>query len=307
MKRLILISVLLSIVGWILPPSVQGQAGGGRAGDHRRFGVNFTVALYQYDEVKSKAIDPEIRMAQTFETAEAEGGFLQRTYGLEDIKVRHMRSVGLITGEVFHDGAPIGDDRMSILITAQSVTSASARMDIKIAYGKNVLLDKTGLKLQNFETVALKGGRERFGLQVFQGPEGPEQTKAERTLLVTATAVVVPAGQLRNRPREISRPTDEFGREVEMNETDIFFPPIVVDRVVPRVPMRRPLPGTLLLEGTVTPEGKVINIRVLRTFDPEFNDMAMTAFRGYKFLPARLNGQPIYATFREDIAFQPAP
>jgi hypothetical protein len=196
---------------------------------------------------------------------------------------------------------------MHILITARSVSSAAARLDVKITYGETTLLEAAGLKLENFETVALKGGRGRFGVQTFAGPQGPEQTKAERTLLVTATAVIVPVNQLRNRPREISHPTDQYGREIELKETDVFLPPIVLHRMIPRVPLRRALNATILLEGLVTPEGKITNIRVLRTFDTAFNGLAIESFKEYKFLPARLNGEPVYATLREEIGFQPAP
>jgi TonB family protein len=276
-----------------------------RTQERKWFGSNFTLAVYQFDEAGSRPIDQELRFGQTFESAEAEMGYMKRTFGLQDLAVRHIRSVGLIPGEVFHDGAPIGDETLGILITAEGVSSLTARFAVKITYGDKVLLEATGLKLQNFETIAVKGGRAKFGIQKFVGPQGPEQLPAERTLLMTATAVIVPVSQLQNRPRDISHPTDQFGEELDLKETDIFLPPSIVKQVVPKVPMKQRITRTILLEAIVTPEGKIINIRVLRSFDAELGEKAVAAFKEYKCLPARLNGAPVHATLRVEIGFQP--
>jgi hypothetical protein len=266
--------------------------------------VNFTLALYQFDETRSHQIEAEIRLPQTFDSAAAEMDFLKRTYSLEDLLVRHIRSVGLFKGERFQEGAHMGGENVMISLVARTVTSASATLDVKIMYGERILLEKSELRLQNFETLALKGGRGRFGLKTFAGPEGPEQAPDERTLLITTTAVIVPDHQLRDRPREISHPTDQYGREIALKEGDVFLPPIITQRVSPQVTVRRAIQAAILLEGMVTPEGTVTNIRVLQTFDSGFNEKAADAFKEYKVLPARLNGQPVYATLRETISFQ---
>lgn len=198
----------------------------------------------------------------------------------------------------------MGGENVMVSMMARAVTSASVTLDVKITYGEKILLEKLGLTLQNFETLALKGGRGRFGVKTFAGPEGPERVPDERTLLVTATAVIVPDHQLRDRPREISHPTDQYGRAITLKEGDVFVPPIITQRVNPTVTVRRAIGATVLLEGIVTPEGTVTNIRVLQTFDSGFNEKAADAFKEYKVLPARLNGQPVYATLREVISFQ---
>jgi hypothetical protein len=267
--------------------------------------VNFTLALYQYDETRSRPIDPEIRLPQTFESAAAEMDFFKRNYGLEDMLVRHIRSVGLKEGEQFQEGAHLGGENAMISIMTRKISPDSATLDVKIACGETTLLEKPGLKLQNYETMALKGGRGRFGLKTFTGPEGPERVLGDRTLLVTATAVIVPDHQLRDRPREFSHPIDQYGREISLKEGDVFLPPIVLQRVSPSGTIRRAIRAIVLLQGVVTPEGAVTNIRVLQTFDPGFNERAVDAFKEYKFLPARLNGQPVYATLREAISFRP--
>jgi hypothetical protein len=53
----------------------------------------------------------------------------------------------------------------------------------------------------------------------------------------------------------------------------------------------------------VTPEGKIINIRVMRSLDPVIDERAVGAFRQYKFSPALLNGNAVFATYREEITF----
>ena len=62
-----------------------------------------------------------------------------------------------------------------------------------------------------------------------------------------------------------------------------------------------------MLGGVVTPEGAIINIRVLRSLDPVIDERAVDAFRQYKFSPALLNSKPVYATYREELTFAAAP
>jgi hypothetical protein len=57
----------------------------------------------------------------------------------------------------------------------------------------------------------------------------------------------------------------------------------------------------------VTPDGKIINIRVMRSLDPVIDERAVEAFRQYKFSPALLNGKPVFATYREELTFAAAP
>jgi TonB family protein len=295
----LLLSAMLASTGW-------GQSGVRPRGE-KQYGVNFTLALYQYDETRSHEIDPEIRLPQTFDSPATEFDFLKRTYNLEDLMVRHIRSVGLLKGEQFQEGAHLGDVNVMITMAARTISATSATLEVKITDDKTTLLEKPELKLQNFETLALKGGRGRFGLRTFAGPEGPEHVPDQRTLLVTATAVLVPDIQLRDRPREISHPTDQYGREIILNQGDVYLPPIVLRRVSPRSVIRRDIRATVLMEAIVTADGDVTNIRVLQTFDPAFNERAIDAFKEYKVLPAKLNGQPVYATLREEISFQAAP
>ena len=58
--------------------------------------------------------------------------------------------------------------------------------------------------------------------------------------------------------------------------------------------------------GVVTPEGNIINIRVLRSLDPVIDERAVDAFRQYKFSPALLNAKPVFATYREELTFAAA-
>jgi len=59
--------------------------------------------------------------------------------------------------------------------------------------------------------------------------------------------------------------------------------------------------GSITLEGIITPEGRVTNVRVLDSPDSALNPKAIEAFRQYRFNPAKINGRPSYATFRETI------
>ena len=129
----------------------------------------------------------------------------------------------------------------------------------------------------------------------------------ERTLLVSVTPEIVPLASLRDRPEQLSRPVDEYGSPLQTKEGDRFTPPVALDRVVPKFDTGRGVNGSVTLAGIVTPEGKIINVRVLRSIDPVIDDRAVEAFRKYRFSPALLNGKPVYATWREEITFAPGP
>jgi TonB family protein len=113
---------------------------------------------------------------------------------------------------------------------------------------------------------------------------------------------------LQNRPTDVSRPTDQFGTKVTLSDTDVFIMPSVLARIPPKFLVGNPPKGSITLEGIVTPEGKVTNVRVLDSPDPAYNSKAIDAFRGYRFNPARLNGMATYAFYRETIVFsKPGP
>jgi TonB family protein len=146
-----------------------------------------------------------------------------------------------------------------------------------------------------------------FGAKYFIGAGGrQESVPAARTLLISVTPEIVPVASLRNRPQQLSHPVDEFGSPVRMTESDRFTPPVALERVVPRFDAGRSIRGSVLVAGTVTPEGKIINARVMRGIDPMIDERAVEAFRRYRFSPALLNGKPVHATFREEVTFAQA-
>lgn len=282
-----------------------GQAGS-RARE-ARFGLNFTFTIYQFDEARSSPIEPEIRLPQTFDTPEAERGFLERRFGLQQLLPRHVRSVGLEGGEFFRDGVGMGDQPFIVEVKAVRVSEFFAEVDLVAHHGSSIVLAARNIRFQNYETVLIKGGKGRFGVRIFQGPEGTERAAAERSLLISATAVIVPPSRLGNRPHDISHPTDEFGREMPGNPDDLFVPPAVTESYKPRFNSRRIQHASISVEGVITPEGRPTNVRVIRSFDAAYDDVALDAYRQFKFRPATLNGKPIHATLRSEVTFASSP
>ncbi|HEX8186377.1 MAG TPA: energy transducer TonB, partial [Blastocatellia bacterium] len=134
-----------------------------------------------------------------------------------------------------------------------------------------------------------------------------ESAPVERTLLVSVTPEIIPLANLRNRPEQLSRPTDEYGNAININETDRFTPPVALERMAPKFESTISVRGAVLLTGVITPEGKITNVRVLRSLDPIIDERAIEAFRQYRFSPALLNGKPVYATYREELTFAAPP
>ena len=270
----------------------------------RDYGVNLTYAVYQFDAQRSPALEEVTRLSGTFSSAEDEIAHLKDKYKLEEVAVRHVRSAGLRSGETFNDAALLGPEYMTFWVTPRDVVRGYMKLDLRVRYANESILDVKGVELENFETVALRGGKGMFGAKFFVGAGGrQENVPIERTLLVSVTAEIVPIASLRNRREQLSHPVDEYGTPIKMAESDRFTPPVPLERVAPKFDSGRGVRGSVLLRGVVTPEGKIINIQVLRSLEPVFDDRAVDAFRHYKFSPALLNGKPTFATFREEVVF----
>ena len=306
-------SLRLVLLVFLLSPSLdvsataQSGTGGARAGG-REYAVNLNFAVYQYDAGRSPEMQEVTRLSGTYSTAEEEKAYLKDKNKLQEIAVRHIRSVGLRSGETFNDAVLLGPEYMVFTVSPRDVVRGYMKLDIRVRYANEALLDAKGVEFGNFETVMLRGGKGMFGVKYFVGGGGRQETvPTERTLLVSVTPEIVPVTNLRNRPGELSHPVDEYGGAIQINQGDRFTPPVALERTAPQFESGRRVRGAVLLGGVITPEGKIINIRVLRSLDPVIDERAVDAFRQYKFSPALLNAKPVFATYREELTFATPP
>jgi TonB family protein len=305
------LACLLALIALLVPHFVaiaiaQSGAGGVRSGG-REYAANLTFAVYQYDAARSPSMEEVTRLSGTYSTADEEIAHIRDRHKLEEIAVRHVRSVGLRSGETFNDAVLLGPEYMVFTLTPREVVRGYMKLDLRVRYANEPLLDAKSVEFGNFETVMLRGGRGMFGVKYYVGTGGrQENVPIERTLLVSVTPEIVPVANLRNRPAELSRPVDEYGGPIQVNAGDRFTPPVPLERVAPQFESGRSVRGAVLLSGVVTPEGNIINIRVLRSLDPVIDERAVDAFRQYKFSPALLNAKPVFATYREELTFAAA-
>jgi TonB family protein len=263
------------------------------------YGVGVTVAIYQFDDARSKQFSQINALKQTVAAPEEEIEYIARTFGAEGLKIRHVRTIGLREGESFTDSQPMNDKQFTFTLTPRIITKNDVTFDFVAAYDNQTLLDLKSVTANSYETVMLRGGRGGFGVREFTGPDGIERAPEKKALLVTVTPTVQTARSLQNKPTDISRPTDQFGSKVELGESDTFVMPAITNRAPLKFPPGAQLKGSITLEGIVTPEGRMTNVRVLDTPDTALNPKAIEAFRQYRFNPAKLNGRPTYATYRE--------
>ena len=307
MKRLvshpgIVAALLAALCLW--PPHTGAQAA-----KKTEYGANLTVAVYQYDDTRSKQINEVTALKQTVSTAEEEIDYISRTFGVEELKSRHIRSVGLREGESFSDSQPMNERPLVFTIIPRTITRSGVTFDFVARYDDKVVLEAKGVNANNYETVMLRGSRGDFGMREFIGPGGkPERVPEKRALLVTVTPTIIAVRGLQNRPLDISRPTDQYGATVRLGENDVFIMPTILTRALPKFTVGSLPKGSITLEAIITPEGKVTNVRVLDSPDAGYNLKAIEAYRQYHFSPAQLNGKPTYATYRETIVFtRPGP
>ncbi|HEY7545829.1 MAG TPA: energy transducer TonB, partial [Blastocatellia bacterium] len=282
MKRLIaLIFICIAASAAVMS---QSGAAPTRGGGSRFYGVNLTFAVYQYDAARSPALEEITRLAGTYSSAEEEIAHIKDKYKLEEMAIRHVRSVGLRAEETFEDAVLLGPEYMVFRIIPHEIVRGQMKLDFRVRYANQPLLEAKGVEFGNFETVLLKGGSGMFGVKYFVGAGGrQESAPMERTLLVSVTTEIAPLASLRDRPEQLSHPVDEYGSPVRANEADKFTPPVALDRVAPRFDTGRGVRGSVRLSGIVTPEGKIINVKVVRGIDPVIDDRAVEAFRQYKF------------------------
>jgi TonB family protein len=282
----------------LLVLSVSAQAQLLRKND---YGVGVTVAIYQFDDTRSKKFSQVNTLKQTVSTPEEEVDYITRNFGVEELKVRHIRTIGLREGENYTDPQKINDKEFSYTIIPRIITKDDVTFDFTARYGDQVLLEVKSVSASNYETVLLRGEQSGFGVREFIGPNGPERIPEKRALMVTITPAVQTARSLQNKPTDISRPTDQFGSKVELTESDTFLPPSLINRAPLKFPPGVKLQGSITLSGIITPDGRVTNVKVLDTPDTALNPKAIEAFRQYRFSPAKLNGRATYATYRETI------
>ncbi len=304
-----LLLLLLAIVALVSPSGATSQSGATRARTSGgQYGVNLTFAVYQYEAARSAEVQEVTRLSGTFSSAEEEIAHIKDKYKLEEVEMRHVRSVGLLSEEDFNDAVLLGPEYMTFHTTPREVVRGYMKLDFQVRYANKPMLEARGVELGNFETVLLKGERGAFGVKYFIGAGGrQESAPVERTLLISITPEITPMRNLRNRPEQLSHPVDEHGSPIDMKETDRFTPPVALDRVVPKFESGRIIRGTVLLSGVVTEEGEILNVRVLRGIDPVIDERAVAALRQYRFSPALLNGKLVRATYREELAFAAPP
>lgn len=61
--------------------------------------------------------------------------------------------------------------------------------------------------------------------------------------------------------------------------------------------------GTVGLQMTVTPQGTVDDVKVVKKLDPELDQQALVTVRTWKFRPATKNGQPVPVKISVSVTF----
>jgi TonB family protein len=274
-----------------------------QASRRAEYGANLNLAVYQFDDARSKETRDVLPLKQTATTAEEEIEYLTRNFGFDDVKLRHVRAVGLRAGESYTDSQPANEKQMLVTIKPTTITRDAVRFDITAKFEDKLLLELKDVSLDNYGTVAVRGGRGNFGVREFIGPNGSETVPEKRALLITVTATIIDVRGLRNKPSDLSRLCNEFGVAVPLQESDVFVMPSVITRTMPKFVTTSLPKGAVVLEAVITPDGRVTNIKVLDSPDAGFNVKFIEALRQYHFNPAQLNGKPTYATYRETFLF----
>jgi TonB family protein len=72
----------------------------------------------------------------------------------------------------------------------------------------------------------------------------------------------------------------------------------------PMIVKNKPGSETIAVEGVVAQNGEFIDAKVVEGTDPDFSQSALDAVAHYKFKPATLDGKPVAAFVRMEVAFR---
>src|SRR5262245_57660830 len=86
------------------------------------YGVGVTVAVYQFDDARSKQFTQVNKLNQTSSTPEEEVEAIKRAYGVEDLKFRYFKSIGLREGEAYTDSQPMNERQFTFTIVPRVLT-----------------------------------------------------------------------------------------------------------------------------------------------------------------------------------------
>ena len=86
------------------------------------YGVGVTIAIYQFDDARSKQFAEVSKLNQTANTPEEEIEMITRGFGADEVKFRHVRTIGLREGEAFTDSQPMNDRQFTFTITPRIIS-----------------------------------------------------------------------------------------------------------------------------------------------------------------------------------------
>lgn len=111
---------------------------------------------------------------------------------------------------------------------------------------------------------------------------------------------------------ESSTPQEQPVLESPSQPADIVDPvdvvkPVLIHRVNPEYPeiaRKSRIQGVVILDATVTREGAVENLKVVRGLHPILDQSAMKAVQQWRYKPATLNGKPVTVHFTISVKFK---
>ncbi len=118
-----------------------------------------------------------------------------------------------------------------------------------------------------------------------------------------ANAASAPAGAV-TAPQPTSR---LIGRAEAKSHCEKMDPPVLISRreaTYPDEVRRQRIEGSVVVQGTVSTEGVLGEIKVLESSDSRLTDLALDAFRVWRYKPALCAGEPIEAYVTATFSFK---
>lgn len=167
-------------------------------------------------------------------------------------------------------------------------------------------MKKTPLAIAGAALLVLVVGGAAFLLGRRTGPS-PEQPGPPRVVPSTQASAPEAAAPEAVAPTSAPTPAPRPKAKRKAPVSDLVVEPVVVEQVAPQVPelaRRWKLHGTVVLRASISREGEVENVEVVKGVHPLLDGAAQRAVARWKYKPGLVNGRPTQARLRVTVDFK---
>ncbi len=164
-------------------------------------------------------------------------------------------------------------------------------------------MTKTPIAIAGAALLAIAVG----GAALFLGRRAGTPSEPPRVVPSSEAAAPEAAAPEVVRPAPAPAPAPRSKARRKAPASDVVVEPVVVEKVAPQVPelaRRYKLHGTVVLRASISREGEVEDVEVVKGVHPLLDGAAQRAVARWKYRPGLVNGRPTPARLKVTVDFK---